>query len=274
MTPAPMRSSTTGGLTGQQHAGAQPDIQTPNTLTGRLDSAQPLGLAQHPELCASTIAKEHSHPTAAARPQGRLRPTMSAHEPRSAPLGAEPTRLQTTLSAITQQLSALEESLQPAAQPPRARMSQIFPAAKRQQAVPQAHVSSTPGDSRLGDSGITAAGQRRTASPRRGSQTWLPSQAGMPLAQADSRTPVMDADSNAEGDWQLQEQHWSLTCSRLHRCQQATALLAARPWGCTEAAPCCSPSPPMWVLSRVAPPEAPSSGNASMAAACAAACLP
>ena len=44
------------------------------------------------------------------------------------------------------------------------------------------------------------------ASPRRGSQTWLPSQAGMPLAQADSRTPTVEADSNAVGDWQLQEQ--------------------------------------------------------------------
>ena len=206
VTPALTRSSTTGGPAGQQHAGAQPDVQKPNTLAGRLDSAQPLGVAQHPELCASTIAEEHSHPTAAARPQGGLRPTLSAYEPCSAPPCAEPNRLQTTLSAITRQLSALEESLQPAAPPPRARMSQIFPAAKRQQAVPQAHASSTPDDDRLGDTKITAAGQHRMASPRRGSQTWLPSPTGMPLAQADSRTPFVEADSNAVGDWQLQEQ--------------------------------------------------------------------
>ena len=202
----PRRAASQEGPAGQQHAGAQSDIQEAAMLTGRLGGAQPLGVAQHPELCASTIAEEHSHPAAAAWPQGRLRPTLSAYESRSVPPGAEPTRLQATLSAITQQLSALEESLQPAAPPPRARMSQIFPAAQRQQEVPQAPASSTPEDGRLGGSEAPAAGQHRKASSCRVSRSGLSSQAGMPLAQADGRTPVVGAGSDAAGDGQLQEQ--------------------------------------------------------------------
>ena len=203
LAPARAGSSTTGGPAGQQHAGAQLDVQKAATLTDKLGGAQPLGVAQHPELNASTSAEKRSHPAAAAWPRGRLRPTLSALESCSAASGAEPTRLQATLSAITQQLSALEESLQPAAPPSRPRMSQLFPATQRQQAVPQAPASSTWGDGRLGNSEITAAGQHCGANPRRDSGTGLPTQL---LTRADSRTPVKEAGSDAVGGWQLQEQ--------------------------------------------------------------------
>ena len=202
LAPAPAQSSTTAGLQGQ-HAGAQLDDWKPAALTGMLSSAEPPDPAQHPEICAGTLAEERSHPAPAARPPGRLRPTLSAYESRSAPSGVEPTRLQATLSAITQQLSALEESLQPAAPPARPRMSQIIPATQQLQALPQAPASSTPEDGKLGDSVDPAAGQHRRANPRRGSEVGLPSQAG---SQEDSRTPFVEAGSDAVGDWQLQEQ--------------------------------------------------------------------
>ena len=203
LAPAPAQSSPTAGPPGQQHAGAQPDDLKPAMLTGMLSSTQPPDCAQHPELCAGALAEERSHPAPAARPRGRLRLTLSAYESRSAPSGVEPTRLQATLAAITQQLSALEESLQSAAPPARPCMSQIFPATQQQQALPQAPASSTPEDGKLGDSVDPTAGQHRRANPRRGSEVGLPSQAG---TQADSRTPLVEAGSDVVGDRQLQEQ--------------------------------------------------------------------
>ena len=182
---APAWSSTTGGPAGQQHAGAQPDLDKAVMLADQLGRAQPPGSAQHSELCASTFAEERCHPAAAAWP------------------GAEPTRLQATLSAITQQLSALEESLQPAAPPARPRMSQIFPATQRQQTVPQAPASGTPEDGRPGN---TAAGQHSRANPCWDDEMGLPPQAGNCLTQADNVAPVVEAGSDAVGDWQLQEQ--------------------------------------------------------------------
>ena len=126
MTPAPTRSSTTGGPKGQQHAQRLVHGQTSRHPT-RLQAASIVHSHWVLHSIQSSVLAPLQRSTAALQlPPGRkagCAPRCRPMNPAVLTLGAEPTRLQTTLSAITQQLSALEESLQPAAQPPRARMS-------------------------------------------------------------------------------------------------------------------------------------------------------